>query len=93
METTAIEKGFMQDRIKSRNYFLHTSIKISENFNIKYLRSSKTDLSKETLLCEIATKLFRGQTVFNFHMNNFDAIILNKADFSYQKQGYYFLKC
>ena len=62
METTAIEKGFMQDRIKSRNYFLHTSIKISENFNIKYLRSSKTDLSKETLLCEMtgdfATKLY-----------------------------------
>ena len=47
MKTTAIEKSFMQNQIKSRNIFLHTSIKNLENFNIKHLRWSKTDLSKE----------------------------------------------
>ena len=26
---------------------------------------------------EIATKLFRHETIFNFHMNNFDTIIEN----------------
>ena len=37
----------MQNRIKSRKYFLYTSIKISENVNIKHLRWSKADLPKE----------------------------------------------
>ena len=39
----------MQNRIKSRNIFLHTSTKISENFDIKHLQWSNTDLSKETI--------------------------------------------
>ena len=37
----------MQNRIKGENIFLHTSIKISENFDIKHLRWSKADLFKE----------------------------------------------
>ena len=32
---------------KAENIFLHISIKISENFNIKHLRWSKTDLNKK----------------------------------------------
>ena len=49
-ETEAIGKSFMQNQIKSRKYSsahqLHN--KISENFDIKHLQRSKTDLSKET---------------------------------------------
>ena len=30
---------------------------------------------------EITTKLFRHETIFNFHINNFCTIIENKADF------------
>ena len=33
---------------KAENIFLHTSNKISENFDSKHLQRSKTDLSKET---------------------------------------------
>ena len=40
-ETTAIGKSFIQNRIKSRNIFLHISAKISENFDIKSLRWTK----------------------------------------------------
>ena len=32
---------------KAENIFLYTSIKISQNFNIKHLRWSKVDLPKE----------------------------------------------
>ena len=32
---------------EAENIFLHPSIKISENFDIKYLQRSKADLSKE----------------------------------------------
>ena len=50
-ETEAIGKSFMQNQIKSRKYSsahqLHN--KISENFDIKHLQRSKTDLSKETI--------------------------------------------
>ena len=49
-ETEAIGKSFMQNQIKSGKYSsahqLHN--KISENFDIKHLQRSKTDLSKET---------------------------------------------
>ena len=45
---TAIGKSFLQNQKKSRNIFLHTSVKISENFHIKHLWWTKTDLSKET---------------------------------------------
>ena len=38
----------MQNQKKSRNIFLHTIIKISENSDIKHLRWSKAYLSKET---------------------------------------------
>ena len=59
-ETTAIGKSFMQNQIKSRKYFsahqLHN--KISENFDIKHLQRSKTDLSKET-----KKKLLRKDTL------------------------------
>ena len=47
-ETTGIGKSFMQNQIKAENIFLHTSKKISENFDIKHLQQSKTDLSKKT---------------------------------------------
>ena len=49
---TFIKKRLQQKfRVKSdkkQNIFLHNSFKISENFDIKHLRWSKTDLSKET---------------------------------------------
>ena len=48
METTAIGKSFMKNRLKRRNSFLQTSIKISENFCMKHLLWSKTDSFKET---------------------------------------------
>ena len=49
METTAIGIISAQNWIKTEeNLFLHTSTKISENFNIKYLQWTKTYLSKET---------------------------------------------
>ena len=47
-EITAIGKSSMQNQIKSRKIFLHTNNKISENFDIKDLQWSITDLSKET---------------------------------------------
>ena len=49
--TTAIGKSFVKNRIKTRKNFLHNSIKISGNFDIKHLRWSKTDISKETKKC------------------------------------------
>ena len=45
-EITAIGKSFIQNRIKNRNIFLHTSIKVSENFSNEHLRWNKTNLSK-----------------------------------------------
>ena len=43
-----LEKVSWKIRQKSENIFLHNSIKISGNFDIKqHLRWSKTDLSKE----------------------------------------------
>ena len=45
--TTAIEKSFIQNRIKSRNIFLQASIKVSENSDIKHLLWSKTYPKKE----------------------------------------------
>ena len=57
-ETTATGKSFMENQTKSRKYFLHTSNKTSENFNIKHLQQSKTDLSKET-----KKKLLRKDTL------------------------------
>ena len=47
-ETIATGKIFLRNQISSKNTFLHTSIKISENFDIKNLQWSKADLSKET---------------------------------------------
>ena len=46
-----LEKVSCKIRLKAENIFLHTSIsnKISENFDIKHLQRSKTDLSKETI--------------------------------------------
>ena len=41
------ERGISFFQEKAENIFLHTSIKISENFDIKYLQRSKADLSKE----------------------------------------------
>ena len=40
-----MEKGSLE---KAVNIFLHASTKIPENFDIKHLRWSKIDLSKET---------------------------------------------
>ena len=40
-------KTFREKSDKKQNIFLHNSIKISGNFDIKHLRWSKTDLSKE----------------------------------------------
>ena len=40
-----MEKGSLE---KAENIFLHASTKIPENFDIKHLRWSKIDLSKET---------------------------------------------
>ena len=40
-----MEKGSLE---KAVNIFLHASTKIPENFDIKHLRCSKIDLSKET---------------------------------------------
>ena len=49
METMAIGTSSTHNRIKTaENIFLHTSTKISENFNIKYLQWTKTYSSKET---------------------------------------------
>ena len=46
--TTAIGKSFVKNQIKTENIFLHNSMKISGNFDIKqHLQWSKTDLSKE----------------------------------------------
>ena len=57
-ETIAIGKSFMQNQIKSRKYFSAQQYQISENFDIKHLQQSKTDLSKET-----KTKLLRKDTL------------------------------
>ena len=53
-----LEKVSCKIRLKAEYIFLHTSYKISENFDIKHLQRSKTDLSKET-----KTKLLRKDTV------------------------------
>ena len=42
-----LEKVSWKIGLKKVNIFLHNSIKISGNFNIKHLWWSKTDLSKE----------------------------------------------
>ena len=42
MENVSCKTG-----LKAENTFLYTSIKISQNFNIKHLRWSKADLPKE----------------------------------------------
>ena len=41
------ERGISFFQEKAENIFLRSSIKISENFDIKYLQRSKADLSKE----------------------------------------------
>ena len=46
-KTTAIGKSFVKNRKKTENIFLHSSNKISGNFDIKNLWWSKTDFSKE----------------------------------------------
>ena len=43
-----MEKASCHIESKVENIFLHTSIKFSENFDIKHLQRSKADLSKET---------------------------------------------
>ena len=53
-EITAIEKSFMQNRIKSRNIFLHTSIKISTLYICDgakqiYPKKQKKILRRDTL--------------------------------------------
>ena len=48
----------MQNQIKSRKYFSAQQYQISENFNIKHLQQSKTDLFKETKI-----KLLRKDTL------------------------------
>ena len=53
-----LEKVSCKIRSKAKNIFLHTSKKSSENFDIKYLQQSKTDLSKE-----IKKKLLRKDTL------------------------------
>ena len=41
------ERGLSFFQEKAENIFLHTNIKISENFDIKHLQRSKANLSKE----------------------------------------------
>ena len=72
MQTPAIGKCFMQNRIKSRKIFLHTSINILENFNIKHLRWSKTVYPKKQkerlqgeILYEFCPEVYRQKGVLN----------------------------
>ena len=46
-----------------------------------YLRRISALQNDRRFRSEIVTKLFRHETMFNLHMNSFDAIIGNKADF------------
>ena len=45
------------------------------------LRRISTKRNERRHCREIETRLFRHETIFNFHMNNFGTLIENKADF------------
>ena len=47
-KTTTIGKSFVQNHIKNRKYFSAHQYQNLTKFDIKHLRWSKTDLSKET---------------------------------------------
>ena len=57
-----------------------------ERYYTEWLQNSKqrrisTWRNDQRFRREIATKLFRHETMFNFYMNSFDTIIENYADF------------
>ena len=58
-----------------RQYFWIISWKAVKGFlSVLFLTTRRND---QLFRREIATTLFRHETIFNFHMNNFDTIIEN----------------